>query len=306
MKRALVAMTSIAVCFLFAGFASAGPSRVLVVDDDGQDCPAADFNTIQEAVAAAPVGGKILVCSGTYQREVAITKNGLTITAKDQPGTVILDAGGDHGGFELDAVSGVTIAGFVVRHAHEADILLMAANDNVIRDNSTTMAGHDGIELVDSSRNLIAHNVSHDNLSIRACGIQVAGALSRDNVVRENLLVNNEWGVQVSAAIGTVVFHNEARGNRGNGIRNVNTASNTIIDDNRAFANGLTPGPLTGTTNAGIRIGSGTGVVVARNHAFDNLIVDLRSDVAAATFTDNHCNTSPPPGLCAHDEGEGH
>lgn len=59
-----------------------------------------------------------------------------------------------------------------------------------------------------------------------------------------------------------VIFHNEARENRGNGIRNVANASGTLIDSNRVFHNGFTPGVLTGATNSGLRVGSGTGVVV--------------------------------------------
>ena len=103
-----------------------------------------------------------------------------------------------------------------------------------------------------------------------------------------------------------VIFENEAVENRGNGIRNLGNASGTVIEGNRVFDNGLTPGPLTDGTNAGIRLMSGTGLLVSRNHAFGNLTVDIRLEAASATFENNHCNTSTPPGLCAHDEGAGH
>jgi hypothetical protein len=119
-------------------------------------------------------------------------------------------------------------------------------------------------------------------------------------------LVNNEWGIQIGASNDNVIFDNDAIGNRGNGIRNVGGASNTVIDGNRVFRNGFSPSLLTDGTNAGIRLASGTGLVVARNHAFDNATVDIRLDAATATFADNHCNTSLPDGLCAHTEGEGH
>jgi parallel beta-helix repeat protein len=42
---------------------------LLIVDDDLQECPNAQFTTatgIQQAIAAAPIGGKIRVCPGTY------------------------------------------------------------------------------------------------------------------------------------------------------------------------------------------------------------------------------------------------
>ncbi|HEX2646931.1 MAG TPA: hypothetical protein VHO95_06860, partial [Candidatus Dormibacteraeota bacterium] len=89
-------------------------------------------------------------------------------------------------------------------------------------------------------------------------------------------------------------------------IRNVRGASRTIVEENRALRNGLTPGALTGTTGAGIRIGSGSkGIVVRQNVAFGNLLVDLRQDAAAtATFDDNRCRTSSPAGLCETGEDD--
>src|SRR5665811_606526 len=62
------------------------PSRqgqLLMVDDDGADCPGA-LHTIQEAVAAAPSGATILVCPGIYRGTVNIVgeaKNALKLIA---------------------------------------------------------------------------------------------------------------------------------------------------------------------------------------------------------------------------------
>jgi parallel beta-helix repeat protein len=295
-----------AVSLLCWGATSSSATDVFVVDEDGVDCPNADFTTIQGAVDAAAPGDKILVCAGTYHERVLITKSELTLQAKGAPGDVTVDADLIGNGILISGASGVTIEGFTVREGHDNDISLLAADGNTLRKNVLTAAVHDPINLVNSDDNLIEHNVSIDNLAANACGINLAVG-SDGNTVRHNLLVNNEWGIQIAGSADNVIFHNEARGNRGNGIRNVGNSSGTVIENNRAFGNGFAPNPATtGTTNAGIRIGSGTGVVVVRNHAFDNSAVDLRSDVAAATFDNNHCNTSSPPGLCAHDEGKGH
>jgi parallel beta-helix repeat protein len=288
---------------------TAGTST-LVVDDDGGDCPNADFATIQAAVTAAEPGTTILVCAGTYREQVTITKNGLRLLAKGQPGDVVLDGFGlvaRLAGFFLNTADDNLIQGFLIRNYHEASILLVGSNRNRIRKNVTTAADHDGIQLnVSSNDNVIEHNVVRDNLAVIACGVNVAGGSQR-NVVRHNLATNNEWGIQIIGAttLNNEIFRNETLRNRGNGIRNVNFASGTIIENNRAFDNGFAPDPLTtGTTAAGIRIGSGTGIVVRRNHAFDNLLVDLRNDVAVAIYENNHCRTSVPPGLCEHTEGE--
>jgi nitrous oxidase accessory protein NosD len=296
---------------------TAGAST-LVVDDAGGDCPNADFATIQAAVTAAEPGTTILVCAGTYKEQVTITKSHLRLLAKGQPGDVVLDGLGlaaRLAGFFLNTAHDNLIEGFLLRNYHEASILLVSSNRNRIRKNVTTAADHDGIQvtgsliggvLVGSNDNVIEHNVVRDNLAANACGVNVAAGSQR-NVVRHNLATNNEWGIQIigGTTLNNEIFRNETLRNRGNGIRNVNSASGTIIEDNRAFDNGFAPSAITGTTNAGIRIGSGTGIVVRRNHAFDNLLFDLRNDAGAgATFENNHCRTSVPPGLCEHTEGQ--
>lgn len=53
-----------------------------------------------------------------------------------------------------------------------------------------------------------------------------------------------------------------------------------------------------GATAAGIHVASGTGIVVRGNHAFDNRLVNLLNEAAAAaTLEDNQRGTSSPPGL---------
>lgn len=280
-------------------------TTVFVVDDDGADCPKADFTTIQAAVAAATPGDTILVCAGTYHERLSIAKDGLSLRAKGAPGDVVIDADLIGNGITISGATGVTIEGFTVREGHDNDILLLNANGNTVRDNVLTAAIHDGIQLVNSDGNLIEHNLSFDNLAANACGINLTSG-SDHNDVRQNTLKNNEFGIQIAGSADNVIFHNEAAGNRGNGIRNIGNASGTQIEANRVFRNGFAPSAVTGTTNAGIRVGSGAGIVVVRNHAFDNASVDLRSDVATARFKKNHCNTSSPTGLCEHDEGKGH
>lgn len=304
MRRVLTLIAVFAATLLLGGPSVAGTS-VWVVDNDGADCPKADFTTIQAAVTAAAPGDTILVCAGVYHERVTVTTSDLTLRAKGTPEDVIVDADLLGNGIRLTGTSGVTVEGFTVREGHDNDIFLVNANGNTIRKNVLTAAVHDPLELLNSDDNLIEHNLSIDNLAVNACGIFLAGGSDR-NIVRHNTLRNNEWGIQIAGSNDNVIFDNDAIGNRGNGIRNLGNASGTVIEGNRIFDNGLTPGPLTGGTNAGIRLVSGTGLLVARNHVFGNQAVDIRQEAATATFENNHCNTSSPPGICAHDEGEGH
>src|SRR5438105_5169738 len=292
-----------------------------IVDDDRANCPEAEFTSIQAAVAAAAPGDKILVCAGTYHEQVTVPKNDLTIAARgnseneaddedDDDGNapaaapdghaVVVDAHGHDFGFLVTHASVVTIQGFPDEHAHQAAIGLASASNTRIRRNVTTGAGHDGIELFGGSDNRIEDNLSIDNLAVNACGINLTAGSTR-NLVRHNQLVHNEWGIQIAGAttLNNVIRENFSFENRGNGIRNVGGASGTLIEKNRAFRNGLTPGALTDGFAAGIRIANGTGIVVRKNTAFDNLLFDLRNDAGpGATFDDKRCRTSSPPGLC--------
>lgn len=280
--------------------------RTLVVDNDLADCPEADFTSIQAAVTAAEPGSQILVCAGTYHESVTISKNDLRLLAKGEPGDVVVDADHAFAGFHLLDASGVLIQGFTVQDAHEADIVGTNADGNRIRKNVLTASGHDGIQLRSgSSDNLVEHNVSINNPSAIACGIQVSGTGSTRNVVRHNVVINNAFGVQIAAgATDNVVFHNVAVNNRRVGVRNI-SASGTLIENNRVFDTvGVGAAPDEGWGVA--VVGTSLGVTVVRNHAFGNTVdIFTTAPPPANTFENNHCNTSVPPGLCEHEEGQG-
>jgi hypothetical protein len=62
-------------------FAASAGAATLSVDDDGADCPAAPFHSIQSAVDAASPGDTVAVCAGTYAEGTgAVGTNALTIT----------------------------------------------------------------------------------------------------------------------------------------------------------------------------------------------------------------------------------
>jgi parallel beta-helix repeat protein len=300
--------------------------RALVVDDDGADCPRAGHSTIQDAVDAADPGVTILVCAGTYNERVVIegeAKNGLRLRARGAPGTVVLDGdnpaffAGNHA-FHLLDVSGVLIEGFTLR-AYFENIRLTGANGNRIRKNRTTAAGHDGIILVNSADNVVEHNVSFDNPSTNACGVNVVGPGSARNLIRHNVVSNNNWGVNIQGGPSdNVVFRNVAVNNRSHGILN-RGSSGTRIQNNRVEGNGggdpstLFPGgPRAGIGVQRVIFPDGSvllsdNVTVARNRAFNqfDMILDLFWDEQGTgnAFVNNHCDASSPDGLCAHGKG---
>lgn len=171
----------------------------IFVDDDKVDCPRATFTSVSAAVDASPEGSTIFVCPGTYVNErVVLTsaKNNMQLIALGGPGTVVLDGTDPSATFRapnhaffLNGAGGVLILGFTLTRYFE-DIRLVNAHFNTIRRNSMTQAGHDGIRVTASTNNLIEHNFAFDNPDAIACGINIDGG-SRDNVVRHNLVSNN-------------------------------------------------------------------------------------------------------------------
>lgn len=281
-----------------ATLASHAGTGSIVVDNDGADCQNADYNTIQAAVDAAHPGTTILVCAGTYTERVTISTNGLRLLARGAPDTVVLDGdnpaffAGNHA-FRLLNVSDVLIEGFTAREYFE-NIRIEGGSGNTVRRNRSTAAGHDPYIVVNSANNLIEQNVGFDNLSRNACGVNITGGASQGNLVRNNVLTNNNWGIRIQGgADNTVVFGNDSRGNRSHGIQNIGaTTEGTTIEDNRTENNPV-----------GIAVNASAGVTVARNHAFHNTtdLVDAAS--VNSQFVNNHCQTSNPAGLCAHVEG---
>jgi parallel beta-helix repeat protein len=290
----------LAVAVALIGFAppalGSGPP---IIVDDGTDCPNPDATTITGGVALASPGSTIIVCPGTYHESVTISKNDLTIRAQGAPGSVVLDGLAEtlFAGFYIHHASGSSIEGFMIERFHEAGILLDNGDGNTIRENVTTGAHHDGIEVrVGSSGNLIEHNTSIDNLAFNACGIQIRDGGSSGNLVRHNVSINNNWGIRVGlAASDNVVFHNLSMDNRAFGILDFAGGNGTSIENNRVLDN-----------PTGIAVQQSTGVTVDANHAFGNAQDLVWDGLGTNTFVNNHCDTSTPSALCAHTEGNGH
>jgi parallel beta-helix repeat protein len=276
--RHVAMFSSVLLCF------SAAPAfaRTLVVDNDGGECPQAEYNTIQQAVAVAEAGDKILVCpSGRYPYlgTVLVTESNLRIEAQGAPGEVVLQGTGAVGelGFVLLNTTGVVLQGFTVQGFGRAQIRIQGGGGNTVRKNVTKGAVvNDGIQVTSSSGNLVEQNTSHDN---RQDGIFVGRITdipfepASDNIIRHNETFNNRFGIHLSETgtgnvvpgnvviPGNVVFGNRAHANTLRGIQN-NLSNKNVIEYNHVFANG--PGA------AGIFVLSSTGVTIRNNKVESN------------------------------------
>ena len=293
--RRVAIFSSVVLCF---GTAPAF-ARTLVVDNDGAECPQAEYNTIQQAVAAADSGDKILVCpSGPhpYLGTVLVTESNLRIEAQGAPGEVVLQGTGAVGelGFHLLNTTGVVLQGFTVQGFGRAQIRIEGGSGNTVRKNVTRGAViNDGIQVTSSSANVVEQNISHGNQQDgifvgRITDIPFEPALN--NIIRHNETFNNRFGIHLlETGSGNVVFGNRSHANTLRGIQH-NLSNENVIEHNHVFANPIAVPPVAGA-GTGILVLASTDVTVrnnkvesngssgiALNAAVDNVVTNNQSD----------------------------
>lgn len=185
-------------------------ANVLVVDDDGAECPDAPFDTIQDAVDAAPGGFTVRVCSGTYNEEVTIrAKNAISLVADS---AVLLDGEGVRNvGIYALGSPGVHIQGFEVRDHNQFGIRVEASPGAVVRDNAVYNNGEDGIHVQRSAGVEVVGNTVAGHVAWVG-GIRVA--FSTFAVVRDNTAHTNSFAIIVEFSDGALVQNNIAENHR--------------------------------------------------------------------------------------------
>src|SRR5207249_6414826 len=79
-RRLLLVLATILTMLVGApGAPAAAAQRTRVVDDDRQQCPNADYTSINAAIAAASTGDTIRVCPGLYNETVVVNKASLAL-----------------------------------------------------------------------------------------------------------------------------------------------------------------------------------------------------------------------------------
>lgn len=198
--RRLAATTLMALPVAGAGCSSStapGTAGALyVVGADG------NFRSIADALAAAPAGEVIEVRAGVYSERVVITTPGIKLRGS----AAVLDGanvdGGRGIGIHVDGVANVEVSGLTVRN-FERGIVVQNAVDTVlsrneIHSNNSKTADtapplapgvdlFEGVVLLASRGTQVTENVMRDN---GHDGLMITGG-SRDNVVRNNRMLNN-------------------------------------------------------------------------------------------------------------------
>lgn len=189
--------------------------------------PADAFRTIRRALGIARGGDTVLVGPGTFDSRIPVTTEAtatepLLILADpsgrmtdDEPGAVIIGAGGTGIGFRVSGAAHVTIDGFSIAEASDAGVEIRGSSDTITVRNcfidgfgSLTTSRGDGIRVDDSSNvslvnNLISFNDSTGILVRRSSGTRVI-----NNTVAENGIRGIRIGSGSGAAANTLVQNN--------------------------------------------------------------------------------------------------
>jgi parallel beta-helix repeat protein len=292
---------------------------VLMVDDDGVQCPGA-LTTIQEAVSQAGEGWTILVCPGTYRKQVTIRgveKTGLKLIALGREDEVVLE--GNHTepyGILLDDVTNVLVRGFTIRewgnkpttanqYGNGCGIHLQKAHYNVIEHNRISKTDMMGITLDNSGHNTVRYNlITEIDPQGCGCGITLWGGKG----TTENFIFGNRVGLSPGAGIvvwgagpGNAIVDNNFNNNGQGGISHENTEG-TLIEGNRFSHNAGAWGVILFESDRrayGIELVNSNNVTIVGNMVHNNTRFDIVWDnKGTIVFENNSCGTSNQTGVC--------
>ena len=262
----LTAVGTAALTLVGASAADAAASTVYVskhghAGNSDRSCATARYRHINQAIAAAPRGGTVIVCGGTYKVQAVVTKSlaligrhGATIDARGQkPISNKLPAGS---GVVVYRARHVEVSGFTVKDAGFDAILVARSRRVLVSRNLLKHNGDVGVDFNGTSDSLATHNLSEFNKgggfliaddlgpthydavtrneatrNPGGCGVIIAGHSTSGvwgNYVAHNLLTFN--GLSRKAPGAGVVIATEVKGER---------VSNNDVADNEIYGNGL-------------------------------------------------------------------
>jgi hypothetical protein len=264
----------------------------------GQSCDTARYTSIQAGINAAPSGGSVVVCAGTYQQQVVVSK-ALTLTGQhatiDESGVMPSLRAGGHTVFAAVAIlsSNVKFTGFTVQNARGEGILAAGLGGGITRitisQDSVTGNGQ-GMRLTGVS----GAAIEHDTLSGNSGGILLSDETgpTDGNVVQNNLVTASsaDAGIailgrntnaltsagqaqpSVAGVYRNSIRHNQVTGNGGAGVLVATGGSGTAAYDNLVEANYLLDNGQAGVSVQAQSIGSGQFEDLSDNEVSSNVI----------------------------------
>lgn len=261
-----VAVGAAAFTLVGASAADAASSTVYVSrhgrgGNSDRSCTTARYRHINQAIAAAPKGGTVIVCGGTYKVQAVVTKSlaligrgNATIDARGQKPISKKLPGGS--GVVVYGTRNVEVTGFTVKNAGFDAILVGRSSRVLVSHNLLEHNGDVGVDFNGTSDSLATHNLSEFNKgggfliaddlgpthydavtwnkatrNPGGCGVIIAGHSTSGvwgNYVAHNLITFN--GLNHKQPGAGVVIATEVKGER---------VSDNDVADNEIYGNGL-------------------------------------------------------------------
>lgn len=258
------------------------PAGTLVVGT----CPGATYSTIQAAVTAAVAGDTIQVCPGSYNENVNINKNNITLvgagaSSNASYGTIIEGATptniGNNPGITLPPnVTGVSIRNLRVQNFNANSGIYATANNNnftadsitAYNNNSTGSANGAGIFMHGPVSYVTINNVTAD--SNKARGIVIWDGFKQHITFTNNIVTNNGccgMELQDGTASGVTMTGNYIANNGDSGMAAVGLmygAGPNVIANNVLLNNGRFGIEIKLPNGSGLETGDGS-IVISGN-----------------------------------------
>ena len=288
----------------------------------GDDEPDDDYNSIQEAISAAPPGSTILVYPGTYVENVAVTVEGLKIYSRlIDPEEVMVQALNPEDNIFRVSANNVTICGLTLKGKGEESeeiagiyvdsvygcslcnntvsnnqngIFISSSNENTLRNNNVTENVF-GIVLLSSSNNILVKNTLVKNTPIKN-----STGINRDSEIYPDLSNNNPQDNTLINSSDNTLINSSDNNTLINPSNNHILINNTVYGTNSSFGSAVY---LSGSTSNilqdneiranfyGIMMETSENNTITRNNLRENTACGvLLSDSNGNRLYDNYFN----------------
>ncbi|KAF5417667.1 MAG: Cell surface glycoprotein [Candidatus Methanogaster sp.] len=241
---------------------------------------------VQDAVNNASSGDTICVKAGNYTENVNVDRR-LTLAGEGASVVTVTNSTADHHIFNVTADC-VNISGFNVTGATGSDkagIYLNGADCCNISDN-TALYNYDGIDLYDSSDNILLNNTASNN---EGDGIELRS--SSNNTLTGNTANSNYAGIHLESSSNNILLNNNASNNDNHGISLWGSSNNTLLNNaansNQKYISGYSSGICLDFSSNNTLLNN-----TASNNEGDGIGIydSINSTLTGNTANSNHCD----------------
>jgi nitrous oxidase accessory protein len=280
MKIKFSAVIAFVVLLTAPALAGGAGTSTWYVDDDGS----ADFTKIQDAVDEASQGDTVFVYNGTYNENIEITKDNLTLIGEDRDGVIVIQHDNKEY-FIIISADNIAFSGFSIQNGRYTGFnppaIEILGSNNTFFHNKYLNNSLRGVIYLNSynilSDNIISHNDIHYDGLIQA--------YSNNKIFNNTIEYNHDGYADIIYITGNnnILNKNIIRNNTGNldaGIH-LHVAETNIISDN--ILNGNKEGK-------GIEISSG--YIGGSESSSNNITNNLVSNFSTGISLYNRCTSS--------------